>query len=66
MATITAAHTKPRSGDPHDRVLRGNENVIARQAVADLRAGRALMARRRKGRRISDRDIKDSIAAGRP
>ena len=66
MATNTTSQTKPRLGELRDRVLHDEEMVIARQAVADLRAGRARMARRRKGRPLSDRDIKDAIAAGRP
>ncbi len=37
-----------------------------RQAVADLRANRALMAKRRGARPLSDREIKDAIEEGRP
>lgn len=66
MPANTASQPKLRFGELPDQVLQSEEIIIARQAVADLRAGRALMARRRKGHRISDRDIKDSIAAGRP
>ena len=37
-----------------------------RQAVAELRAGRALMAKRRGVEPLTDREIKDSIEKGRP
>ena len=37
-----------------------------RQAVAELRAGRSLMAKRRKVAPLTDQDIKDSIEEGRP
>ena len=37
-----------------------------RQAVAELRARRSLMAKRRRVAPLTDRDIKDSIAEGRP
>ena len=37
-----------------------------RQAVAQLRAGRSLMAKRRGVAPLTDREIKDSIEAGRP
>ncbi len=66
MPANPASQSKPRFGELPDRVLQSDENATARQAVADLRANRALIGRRRKGRRISDRDIKDSIATGRP
>ncbi len=66
MPANTASQSKPQCRELPDQVLQSEENATARQAVADLRAGRALIARRRKGRRISDRDIKDGIAAGRP
>ena len=38
----------------------------ARQAVADLRAGRALIARRRGFKPLTDAEIKDAIEDGRP
>ena len=48
-------------------VPEGGPNLAqARQAVADLRAGRALIARRRKGRPLSVREIKSAIEEGRP
>jgi prevent-host-death family protein len=37
-----------------------------RQAVAELRAGRSLMAKRRGFAPLTDQDIKDSIEEGRP
>ena len=37
-----------------------------RQAVAELRAGRALMAKRRRVEPLTDREIKDFIEEGRP
>jgi prevent-host-death family protein len=37
-----------------------------RQAVAELRAGRAMMARRHGAKPLTDREIKDSIEEGRP
>jgi prevent-host-death family protein len=37
-----------------------------RQAVAELRAGRSLIAKRRAFKPLADREIKDSIAEGRP
>jgi prevent-host-death family protein len=37
-----------------------------RQVVADLRAGRSLMAKRRGGKALTDQDIKSAIAEGRP
>jgi prevent-host-death family protein len=36
------------------------------QAVADLRASRALMAKRRGGKPLTDREIKAAIEEGRP
>jgi prevent-host-death family protein len=48
-------------------VPEGGANLAqCRQAVADLRAGRSLMAQRRGFRALTDREIKDSIAEGRP
>jgi prevent-host-death family protein len=38
----------------------------AREAVAQLRAGRSLMARRRGLEPLTDREIKDSMEQGRP
>ena len=37
-----------------------------RQAVAELRAGRSLIAKRRRFKRLTDLEIKDSIEQGRP
>jgi prevent-host-death family protein len=37
-----------------------------RQAVADLRAGRSLITKRRGFKPLTDREVKDSIEAGRP
>jgi len=37
-----------------------------RQAVAELRAGRSLIAKRRRFKPLTDREIKDSIEQGRP
>ena len=37
-----------------------------RQAVADLRAGRSLMAKRRGFKPLTDREIKAAIEEGRP
>ena len=37
-----------------------------RQAVAELRAGRSLMAKRQGTKPLADREIKDSIEEGRP
>ena len=37
-----------------------------RQAVAELRGGRALIAKRRGFKTLTDRDIKESIEEGRP
>jgi len=36
------------------------------QAVADLRAGRSLMAKRRGFKALTNREIKEAIADGRP
>jgi len=36
------------------------------QAVADLRAGRSLMAKRRGFKALTDREIKEAIEDGRP
>lgn len=38
----------------------------SRQAVAELRAGRSLMAKRLGFRPLTDREIKDGIEEGRP
>ncbi len=37
-----------------------------RRAVAELRAGRSLIAKRRRFKPLTDREIKDSIEQGRP
>ncbi len=37
-----------------------------RQAVAELRAGRSLMVKRRGAKPLTDREIKSSIEEGRP
>ena len=37
-----------------------------RQAVAELRASRSLIAKRRGFKPLTDRDIKDSVEQGRP
>jgi prevent-host-death family protein len=37
-----------------------------RQAVAELRAGRSLIAERRRFKPLTDREVKDSIEQGRP
>ena len=48
-------------------VPEGGANLVhTRQAVADLRAARSLMAKRRRGKALSDREIKDAIEEGRP
>ena len=48
-------------------VPEGGANLShTRQAVADLRAGRSLMAKRRGGKALTDREIKDAIKEGRP
>ena len=45
----------------------GGPNLAhTRQAVADLRAGRSLMAKRQGFKALSDREIKDAIEEGRP
>ena len=47
-------------------VPEGGPNLAqVQQAVADLRAGRALMAKRRRFKVLTDREIKDAIEAGR-
>ena len=48
-------------------VPEGGANLArACQAVADLRMSRSLMAKRQGFKPLTDREIKDSIAAGRP
>ena len=48
-------------------VREGGANLEqTRQVVAELRAGRSAMAKRRGFKPLTDREIKDSIAAGRP
>ena len=48
-------------------VPEGGTNLAqTRQAVAALRAGRSLMAKRRGYKPLTDREIKGSIEAGRP
>ncbi len=48
-------------------VREGGANLEhTRQAVADLRAGRSLMVKRQGFKRLTDREIKDAIEAGRP
>ena len=48
-------------------VPEGGVNLVQiRQAVADLRAGRARMAGRPRFKPLTDREIKDVIEAGRP
>lgn len=48
-------------------VPEGGPNLAqVRQAVADLRAGRQQMARRRSFTALTDREIKEAIEAGRP
>jgi prevent-host-death family protein len=48
-------------------VPEGGANLAGvRQAVADLRAGRLLMAKRRGFKALTDREIKEAVAAGRP
>jgi prevent-host-death family protein len=44
----------------------GNNLEDTRQAVAELRSGRSLIAKRRGFKPLTDRDIKDSVEAGRP
>ena len=47
-------------------VPEGGPNLAqVQQAVADLRAGRAQMAKRRRFKVLTDREIKDAIEAGR-
>ncbi|GDY19535.1 hypothetical protein LBMAG56_08800 [Verrucomicrobiota bacterium] len=65
MPANTTSQPKPRFGELPDQVLPSEGNATARQAAADLRANRALITRRRKGRRISERDIRAAIATGR-
>ena len=56
----------------HDKAVarlvpEGGANLeSARRAVAELRAGRALMAERRGFKPLTDREIADSIEEGRP
>jgi prevent-host-death family protein len=48
-------------------VPEGDANLEdTRQAVAALRAGRSLIAERRRFKPLTDREIKDSIEQGRP
>ncbi len=48
-------------------VPEGGANLAqARQAVADLRAARALMARRRGFKVLTDREVKEALEEGRP
>ena len=48
-------------------VPEGGANLVhTRQAVADLRAGRSLMAKRRGFKRLTDGEIKAAIGEGRP
>ncbi len=48
-------------------VPEGGANLTqTRRAVADLRAGRSLMARRRGFKPLTDREIMDAIEEGRP
>jgi prevent-host-death family protein len=48
-------------------VPEGGSNLEdTRQAVADLRSGRSLIAKRRGFKPLTDRDIKDSVEEGRP
>lgn len=51
------ARIVPEGGADLDRISR---------AVADLRAGRAAMAQRRRFKMLSDREIKAAIGQGRP
>ena len=57
-----------RHEKPVARVVpEGGANLArARQAVAQLRAGRAHMARRRGFKPLTDREIKDAMEEGRP
>jgi prevent-host-death family protein len=48
-------------------VPEGGPNLAhVRQVVADLRTGRSMMAKRRRFKALTDREIKDTIEAGRP
>lgn len=48
-------------------VPEGGANLArTRQAVADLRAGRSLMAKRRGFKRLTDEEIRAAIDEGRP
>ena len=48
-------------------VPEGSANLEhTRQAVAELRAGRSLITKRRGFKPLTDREIKDSIEEGRP
>ena len=48
-------------------VPEGGANLAhARQAVAELRAGRSLMAKRQAFKPLTDREIRDAIEEGRP
>lgn len=48
-------------------VPEGGSNLEdTRQAVAELRAGRSVIDKRRGFKQLTDRDIKDSVEAGRP
>jgi antitoxin (DNA-binding transcriptional repressor) of toxin-antitoxin stability system len=48
-------------------VREGGANLEdTRQAVAELRAGRSIIAKRRRFKPLTDREIKDSIEQGRP
>lgn len=51
------ARIVPEGGTNLDRIGR---------AVADLRAARSAMARRRGFKALTDREIRDTVAAGRP
>jgi prevent-host-death family protein len=56
----------------HDKAVarlvpEGGANLeCIRQAVAELRTGRSLMAKRHGAKPLTDREIKDSIEEGRP
>ena len=48
-------------------VPEGGSNLEdTRQAVAELRAGRSVIDKRRGFKQLTDRDIKDSVEEGRP
>jgi prevent-host-death family protein len=48
-------------------VPEGGPNLAdIRQAVAELRASRSLMAKRHRARPLTDREIKDAVEEGRP